>query len=181
MVYRISKSGFFLACSGYPECRNTKEFTRQEDGTVKVVNTTRETDEKCTTCGSPMVIKWGRNGHFLACSGYPECRNTKEYKRAADGTIEVVATTRETNEKCPTCGATMLIRRGRFGEFLACSKYPDCKTTSPISLGVACPRPNCGGYLTEINVTSPTGIREIKRFGGNDIAALIWDAIEARL
>jgi DNA topoisomerase-1 len=107
------------------------------------------TEHVCEKCGKVMVIKWGRNGHFLACSGYPECRNTKEYVRAADGSIQVVATTRETNEKCPTCGSTMLIRRGRFGEFLACSKYPECKTTSPISIGVACPRPNCGGYLTE--------------------------------
>jgi DNA topoisomerase I len=107
------------------------------------------TEHVCEKCGKVMVIKWGRNGHFLACSGYPECRNTKEYVRAADGSIQVVATTRETNEKCPTCGSTMLIRRGRFGEFLACSRYPECKTTSPISIGVACPRPNCGGYLTE--------------------------------
>jgi DNA topoisomerase I len=107
------------------------------------------TEHVCEKCGKVMVIKWGRNGHFLACSGYPECRNTKEYTRAADGSIQVVATTRETNEKCPTCGSTMLIRRGRFGEFLACSRYPDCKTTSPISIGVACPRPGCGGYLTE--------------------------------
>jgi DNA topoisomerase-1 len=107
------------------------------------------TEHVCEKCGKVMVIKWGRNGHFLACSGYPECRNTKEYIRAADGSIQVVATTRETNEKCPACGSPMIIRRGRFGEFLACSRYPECKTTSPISIGVACPRPNCGGYLTE--------------------------------
>jgi DNA topoisomerase I len=107
------------------------------------------TEHTCEKCGKTMVIKWGRNGHFLACSGYPECRNTKEYTRAADGTIQVVATTRETNEKCPTCTSPMVIRRGRFGEFLACSRYPECKTTSPISIGVACPKPGCGGYLTE--------------------------------
>ena len=107
------------------------------------------TEHSCEKCGKTMVIKWGRNGHFLACSGYPECRNTKEYARAADGSIKVVETTRETDEKCPTCGSPMLIRRGRFGEFLACSRYPECKTTSPISIGVACPRPGCGGYLTE--------------------------------
>ena len=96
-----------------------------------------------------MVIKWGRNGHFLACSGYPECRNTKEFiaqrrrqpdDGAGDATID---------EICETCGAPMLIKRGRFGEFLACSRYPECKTTSPISLGVNCPKPGCGGYLTE--------------------------------
>jgi DNA topoisomerase-1 len=107
------------------------------------------TEHSCEKCGKNMVIKWGRNGHFLACSGYPECRNTKEYIRAADGSITVVNTTRETNEKCPTCGSPMVIRRGRFGEFMACSRYPECKTTSPISIGVVCPKPGCGGYLTE--------------------------------
>jgi DNA topoisomerase-1 len=107
------------------------------------------TDQVCEKCGKPMVIKWGRNGHFLACSGYPECRNTKEYTRNADGTLKVVATTRPSDQICTTCGAPMVVKRGRFGEFLACSRYPECKTTSPLSLGVACPKPDCGGYLTE--------------------------------
>jgi DNA topoisomerase-1 len=106
------------------------------------------TDFKCGKCNSPMVIKWGRNGEFLACSGYPECKNTKEFLRKEDGTIEI-APEATTNEKCETCQAPMLVKRGRFGEFLACSRYPDCKTTRPISLGVTCPRPNCGGFLTE--------------------------------
>ena len=107
------------------------------------------TDEVCEKCGKPMVIKWGRNGHFLACSGYPECRNTKEFVRNADGSLTVMPATRPTDQVCPTCGAPMVIKRGRFGEFLACSKYPECKTTSPMSLGVDCPKPGCGGYLTE--------------------------------
>ena len=107
------------------------------------------TEEVCEKCGKPMVIKWGRNGYFLACSGYPECRNTKEYTRNPDGTLTVHPATRPSDQTCPTCGSSMVVRRGRFGEFLACSRYPDCKTTSPISLGVTCPRPNCGGYLTE--------------------------------
>jgi DNA topoisomerase-1 len=96
-----------------------------------------------------MVIKWGRNGYFLACSGYPECRNTKEFVKNADGTVTIVSTTRPSDMKCPTCGSDMVIRRGRFGEFQACTKYPDCKTTAPMSLGVSCPKPDCGGYLTE--------------------------------
>ncbi|MDB4970617.1 MAG: topoisomerase [Myxococcales bacterium] len=106
------------------------------------------TDFKCGKCNSPMVIKWGRNGEFLACSGYPECKSTKEFLRKEDGTIEI-APEATTNEKCETCAAPMLVKRGRFGEFLACSRYPDCKTTRPISLGVTCPRPGCGGFLTE--------------------------------
>jgi DNA topoisomerase I len=107
------------------------------------------TEEVCEKCGKPMVIKWGRNGYFLACTGYPECRNTKEYTRNADGTLTVLPTTRPSDQVCPTCSSPMVVRRGRFGEFLACSRYPDCKTTSPVSLGVACPKPGCGGYLSE--------------------------------
>jgi len=107
------------------------------------------TDQVCEKCGKGMVIKWGRNGYFLACSGYPDCRNTKEYTRNADGSLNIVPTTRPSDQICPTCSSPMVIRRGRFGEFLACSRYPECKTTSPISLGVACPKPGCGGYLTE--------------------------------
>ncbi len=109
----------------------------------------QKTDEVCEKCGKPMVIKWGRNGHFLACSGYPDCRNTKEYTRNSDGSLTVRPTTRPSDQLCPACNAPMVIRRGRFGEFLACSRYPDCKTTSPVSLGIACPKEGCGGYLTE--------------------------------
>ena len=106
------------------------------------------TEYVCEKCGKPMVIKWGRNGSFLACQGYPECRNTKEIQRGLDGKIEIVPE-QTTNEVCETCSAPMVVKRGRFGSFLACSRYPDCKTTKPISLGVTCPRENCGGFLTE--------------------------------
>src|SRR5690606_20916471 len=106
------------------------------------------TDYTCEKCGSPMVVKWGRNGSFLACQGYPECRNTKEITRGADGAIEIVPEA-TTDEVCETCSAPMKVKRGRFGSFLACSRYPDCKTTKPISLGVACPKEGCGGFLTE--------------------------------
>ena len=111
------------------------------------------TEHKCEKCGSGMVIKWGRNGEFLACSGYPDCKSTREFLRkdnptTGEVTIEIVPQA-TTNEKCETCSAPMLVKRGRFGEFLACSRYPECKTTRAISLGVSCPRPGCGGYLTE--------------------------------
>ncbi len=106
------------------------------------------TDHVCADCKKPMVIKWGRNGSFLACSGYPECRNTKEIERKSDGTFDIVPET-TTDESCETCSAPMKVKRGRFGSFLACSRYPDCKTTKAISLGVACPRETCGGFLTE--------------------------------
>ncbi len=118
----------------------------------------QKTDEVCEKCGKPMVIKWGRNGHFLACSGYPDCRNTKEYTRNSDGSLTVRPTTRPSDQICPTCGSPMVIRRGRFGEFLACTRYPDCKTTSPMSLGITCPKEGCGGYLTREAVAARQGV-----------------------
>lgn len=123
------------------------ETAKKEMRNVKAEE--QATDEVCEKCGKPMVIKWGRNGHFLACTGYPECRNTKEFVKNADGSVTIVSTTRPSDMKCPTCGSDMLIRRGRFGEFQACTKYPECKTTAPMSLGVTCPKEGCGGYLTE--------------------------------
>ncbi len=106
------------------------------------------TEWVCEKCGKPMVIKWGRNGSFLACQGYPECRNTMEVVKNLDGTWEKVPP-QTTDEICETCGAPMTIKRGRFGSFLACTKYPECKTTKPISLGVKCPKPGCGGFIAE--------------------------------
>ncbi len=106
------------------------------------------TEWTCEKCGKPMVIKWGRNGSFLACQGYPECRTTMEVVKNLDGTWEKVPP-QTTDEICETCGAPMTIKRGRFGSFLACTKYPECKTTKAISLGVKCPRPGCGGFIAE--------------------------------
>src|SRR5690606_32378359 len=106
------------------------------------------TDWTCEKCGKPMVIKWGRNGSFAACTGYPECRTTLEVVRNLDGSWDKVPP-QTTDEVCETCGAPMTVKRGRFGSFLACTRYPDCKTTKPISLGVKCPRPGCGGFIAE--------------------------------
>lgn len=97
-----------------------------------------KTDLACEKCGSPMVIKWGKLGRFLACSGYPECKNTKDFKEGEGGQIEVVVE-EASGELCPTCGKPMVIKRGRFGRFLACSAYPECKTSKPVTTGVACP------------------------------------------
>ncbi len=104
------------------------------------------TDLVCEKCGSPMIIKWGRMGRFLACSGYPDCKNTKDFVEE-DGKIRIVEDI-PTDEICKTCGKPMINKRGRFGRFLACSDYPTCKTTKPITLkGVVCP--DCGSGLAE--------------------------------
>ena len=106
------------------------------------------TDIKCEKCGNNMIIKWGKLGYFLACSGYPECKNTKEFRRGEEGKIEIVQQ-ETTNETCPVCSSPMVIKSGRFGRFLACSNYPTCKTTKPITTGVKCPEPDCKGEITE--------------------------------
>ncbi len=100
-----------------------------------------ETNIMCEKCGKPMVIKWGRHGEFLACSGYPDCRNTKEFTRNESGAL-VVSEAAATDEVCEICGSPMVLRRGRFGEFLACTKYPECKGTRSIGTKVQCPE--CG-------------------------------------
>lgn len=106
------------------------------------------TDIKCEKCGNNMIIKWGKLGYFLACSGYPECKNTKEFRRGEEGKIEIVQQ-ETTSETCPVCSSPMVIKSGRFGRFLACSNYPTCKTTKPITTGVKCPEPDCKGEITE--------------------------------
>jgi len=100
--------------------------------------TEEKTDEICEKCGKPMIIKTGRFGKFLACTGFPECKSTKPI----DG--EGNAQEEETKEVCDKCGSKMVFKHGRFGKFLACSKYPDCKSTKQIvnSIGIKCPK--CG-------------------------------------
>lgn len=108
------------------------------------------TEVPCEKCGKLMIIKWGRHGHFLACPGYPECKSTKEFKKDEDGTIEVVEPQIEiTDEVCEKCSSPMVMKRGRFGNFLACSQYPECKTTKPLNLGVKCTAQDCGGDLVQ--------------------------------
>jgi DNA topoisomerase I len=121
-----------------------KEFAKDlKQAGIKIDNLKegKETDEVCPECGKGVVEKWGRFGKFLACSGYPECKYTKDLsgrERPAD---------EPTDEVCPTCGKAMVIKHGRFGKFMACSGYPECKTTKPVPLGIACPQD--GGQLVE--------------------------------
>ena len=100
-------------------------------------------EETCPECANPLLERWGRFGKFLACSKYPECR----YTRNVDGSER--AEDEPTGEACPTCGKPMVIKHGRYGKFVACSGYPECKTTKPVTLGIACPQPDCRGELVE--------------------------------
>jgi DNA topoisomerase-1 len=105
-------------------------------------------DVDCDKCGSPMVIKWGKNGQFIACSRYPECKNTKNFVRDSNGDIKEVEAP-ATDILCEACGAPMAVKQGKFGRFLGCTLYPKCEYTKPLDVGVSCPRDGCGGYLCE--------------------------------
>ncbi len=101
------------------------------------------TDIPCEKCGAMMVVKWGRNGEFLACPRYPECKNTKNFTRATNGDVQVVEEM-EVNETCEECGRPMQLRWGKYGRFLGCSGYPECKNIrsleKPVELGIRCPQ-----------------------------------------
>ncbi|HVY47786.1 MAG TPA: type I DNA topoisomerase [Minicystis sp.] len=120
-----------------------------------------KTDVVCELCGNMMLKKWGKNGYFLSCEKYPECKGTKDL--AANG---APAQVKETDIVCDKCGKPMVIKTGRFGEFLSCTGYPECKNARPVPLGVACPQ--CGGDLIEI--------RPRKRGGRTFYGCSNWNA-----
>ncbi|MDI6767061.1 MAG: topoisomerase DNA-binding C4 zinc finger domain-containing protein, partial [Bacteroidota bacterium] len=99
------------------------------------------TDDLCDLCGKAMIVKWGRNGRFMACSGYPSCKNTKPLPED-EAKIQNI-----TGGKCELCGGNMLVRSSRFGTFLGCSNYPKCSNTKPISTGINCPNCKVGDVI----------------------------------
>ena len=153
---KFGRTGPFLACSGYPECKFTSNFTRDPDGTYQLAEKTANADSglACPTCGKPMLVKFGKRGPFLACSGYPDCTSTSNFTRAEDGTYSFAATPEQAPPEvvgsCPDCGKDVLLKKTRTGSrFYSCSGYPKCKHSKPFSTGVACPREGCDGELVE--------------------------------
>ncbi len=119
-----------------------KDNLRKKESEVsKKALTEKSTDEVCEKCGQPMVIKMGRFGKFLACSGFPECKNTKKINGNGEKEEPELV-----DEKCPECGRQLLKKVGRYGPFLGCSGYPDCKYLKKIenSTGIKCPECNLG-------------------------------------
>lgn len=98
----------------------------------------------CPDCGKPMLVKFGKAGPFLACSGYPECRCTRNFSRDEDGNVRIEDKQSEAPTvmgKCPECGKDLVLKRARTGSrFIACSGYPACKHAEPFSTGVQCPQ-----------------------------------------
>jgi DNA topoisomerase-1 len=136
-----------MACSGYPECKNTKEIVSDEAPREGEAPAEPAEPDPCENCGKPMALKRGRFGQFLACTGYPECKTTR---RIASGGKASKKPDVPLDEICPQCGkAKLMLKEGRFGEFISCGNYPNCKYIKPKTVGVACPKPGCGGELSE--------------------------------
>jgi DNA topoisomerase-1 len=115
-----------------------------------------ESDEICEKCGSKMVIKLGRFGKFLSCSNYPECKNAKQLEgHGGPKQSEAVSAQLEElkkklkDKKCEKCGNLMEVKIGKYGPFLGCSTYPECKNISPIVVfsGVKCPKCDTGQLI----------------------------------
>lgn len=133
MTVKQGRYGPFLGCSGYPECRNIVNIKKNEHGAVTPVK--QEVSETaCEQCGLPMLVKRGKFGPFLGCSGYPECKNIVRMKKGADRTTKPPAL-ELTDTLCEKCGRPMAVKRGRFGRFLGCSGYPECKNIVKIKAG----------------------------------------------
>jgi DNA topoisomerase I len=109
-----------------------KDLEHAERNMTDIKRMEKPTDLICEKCGKPMVIKWGKNGSFIACTGYPECRNTRELVVDLPDVDGADLTEQDAQEYCENCGREMVLKKGRFGTFFACTGYPDCKTTKKI-------------------------------------------------
>ena len=136
------KEGWVTALDRFWD-RFTKELKTAEKEMRNVKREETPTEEVCDKCGKPMVIKFGRFGRFIACTGYPECKNTKKIAKGADGEDkdEDKPAPEPTGEKCPKCETGQLVRRtGRFGPFIGCGDFPKCRYIKPKTIGIKCPK-----------------------------------------
>jgi len=147
MSIKWGKNGRFIACTNYPACKNTMNLPEEGNGQGTGDEKTSP-DINCEKCGKTMVLKAGRFGKFMACSGYPECKNTIKIM-AGDGSDRPKAEVVITDTLCDKCGKPMAHKEGRFGRFLGCTGYPECKAILNIHLGVPCPEEGCTGFLSE--------------------------------
>ena len=123
MAVKFTKTGSFLGCSRYPECKSTMAM----DGSPRA--SAVETEHKCPKCGKPLVMRESKRGPFLACSGYPKCKESFNLDPVTNMPVPTVV---ETEHKCDKCGKPMALRQGARGAFLGCTGYPKCKNTMPV-------------------------------------------------
>ena len=131
-----------------------RDLKHAEEHMTDIKRMEKPTDLKCEKCGKPLVIKWGKHGSFIACTGYPDCTYTRELPVDLTDVVKADLAEQGDEEYCENCGRPMVLKKGRFGTFYACTGYPDCKTTKPIGgqqkkpdqpLDEKCP--NCGSHL----------------------------------
>ena len=164
-----------------------KDLDRAAEGMVSIKGVGVATELKCPECSHTLHVKIGKNGHFLACSGYPECKYSRDYTRDEKGNIQPVEPLADepTDKSCEKCGRPMVLKRGPFGDFYACSGYPECRNTQSRTLngngkstGVKCPQDGCTGELLE-----KTSKRGKTFYGCNrypDCTFATWDKPVAR-
>ncbi len=157
------------------------------DGMLSIKGVGFPTDLKCPQCGSRLHIKVGKNGPFIACNAYPECDYSRDYERDEKGRIQPVEPVADlpSDKTCVKCARPMVIKHGRYGQFLACTGYPECKHTESLnnggsgrSTGVGCPEPGCSGELTERKSRRGKIFYGCSRFP--DCTYAIWDKPVAR-
>jgi len=135
--------------------RFQKDLQHAERHMTDIKRMEKPTDLICEKCGKPMVIKWGKHGSFIACTGYPECTNTRELTVDLPDVDNTGLGEQDEAEYCENCGRPMVLKKGRFGQFYACSGYPDCKTTKQIGgeqrkdVPLEEPCPQCGNNLVK--------------------------------
>jgi DNA topoisomerase-1 len=134
MAVKQSRFGPFLACTGYPECKNTRQLKKTTEGTLALAQ--QVTSESCPQCSKPLIQKQGRFGPFLGCSGYPEC----SYIVKLDRSGKPKAPPQITEQACPECGRNLALKQGRYGQFLSCTGYPSCKTIVKLPKDGSIPR-----------------------------------------
>jgi len=150
---KIGKNGHFPACSGYPACKYSSDYTRDEKGHIQPVVPPADeaTDKVCTKCGKPMVLKRGPFGDFLACSGFPECKNTQS--------LSVNGSAKSIGVPCPQdgCSGDLLEKTSKRGKvFYGCNRYPDCSfATWDKPVARACPA--CGAKILVERTTKKQG------------------------
>jgi DNA topoisomerase-1 len=136
--------------------RFMKDLENAETHMTNIKRMEKPTDLTCDKCGKPLVIKWGKHGSFLACTGYPECTYTRELTVDLPDVDKADLTEQGDEEYCQNCGRPMVLKKGRFGTFFACTGYPDCKTTrqiggaqkkADVQLDEKCPQ--CGNNLVQ--------------------------------
>ena len=111
------------------------DLERAEHHMEDIKRMEKPTDFICDKCGKPMVLRWGKHGYFIGCTGYPECTTTRQPPAEMIESESGELGEQEAEKYCENCGRVMVLKKGRFGEFYACSGYPDCKTTRRISAG----------------------------------------------